>query len=88
MSLAGLITFGVAVVALCAAAFHGWIFRVRRSERLHLWHAIVALGVTGLTGATAFGYGSTTVAEAEHWQRLAFVFSVPVTVGFLQFSWD
>ncbi len=35
------------VIAISAAIFHGWIFLLRRTERIHLWFAIGAAGIAG-----------------------------------------
>ena len=88
MGPAALATLAVSVVALHSGALHGWLFWGHRRERIHLWHALTALSVCGLTLATALLYGAGTVDEAKRWQNAQLLFSAPLLIGFFQFSYD
>ena len=88
MSPVALATLAIAVVTLCSGAFHGWLHWAHRRGRVHLWHALGALAVCGLSVCTAELYDAHTLAEAKRWQNAQILFSVPLLIGFLQFTWE
>jgi signal transduction histidine kinase len=85
MSLAAIVTLALGVVALCAAMLNAWVFRLRRSERRHLWLAVAALGVTLCSIPTAGLYGSRSVDEAMLLRRLLLAGLFVHIVGFVRF---
>jgi signal transduction histidine kinase len=88
MSPYALATLAIAVVALCSAALHGWLYLAHRRERIHLWHALTALSACGLSACAALLYGSETIEEGKRWQGGMMLFSAPLIVGFCQFTWE
>jgi len=88
MSPIALATLAVAVVALHSAALHGWLHLAHRRGTIHLWHALTALAVAGLTACTAMLYGADTLAEAKRWQNAQMLFCSPLIVGFFRFTWE
>ena len=75
-----------AVVAICAAAFHGWIFHLRSRDQEHLWLAVAALGVAAMGLGTAQLYGSIDPVRSEMVQRLMLATAAPIAIGFFRFS--
>lgn len=86
MSPASAIAFSAALVVLYVASFHGWIFWLRREEREHLWLAVTACAIASFGVTAALLYSARTVEEGIYWQRVMFLTSCPLLVGFLRFS--
>ena len=86
MSLASAFAFSAALIVLYVASFHAWIYWQRRQEREHLWLAVTAAGIAGFGVTAALLYSARTVEEGVYWQRVMFLTSCPLLVGFLRFS--
>jgi signal transduction histidine kinase len=80
------LTAVAAGIAIYTALCHGLLFRLRPQEREHLWLAVAAAGVAGVSGAIAMLYGSSDPARSEFWQRVMLACASAVLVGFLRFS--
>ncbi|MBW2314491.1 MAG: hypothetical protein JRH10_09900 [Deltaproteobacteria bacterium] len=88
MSPPALATLGIAVVSFTSGALHGWIHFAHRRGSVHLWHALTAFAVCGLTACTAMLYGAETLEEGKRWQNAQMMFSAPLIVGFFHFTWE
>jgi hypothetical protein len=86
MSLAAAFAFSAALVVLYVASFHAWIYWQRRQEREHLWLAVTASAIAGFGVTAALLYSARSVEEGVYWQRVMFLTSCPLLVGFLRFS--
>jgi len=74
------------MLAVAAAAIHGYTFALRRKEPAHLWLAFSALGIVGIAATTALVYEAASAAEAELWQRCMLAAAAPVLFGFHRFT--
>jgi signal transduction histidine kinase len=74
------------MMALSAAAIHGFTYAVRRKEPAHLWLAVSALGILAIAVSTALMYEVSTAAEGEFWQRVMLGAAAPTLIGFHYFS--
>jgi signal transduction histidine kinase len=83
---AAVLSIGFALLALYVSAFNGWLYVQRRSEPVHFWLAVAALGVAVISSGQAMAYESSTLAEVEFWQRFQFTGSFPLVYGFVRFS--
>jgi signal transduction histidine kinase len=86
MSLASAFALSAALIVLYVACFHAWIFWQRREEREHLWLAVTAAAIAAYGVAAAMLYSAGSMEEGITWQRVMFLTSCPLLVGFLRFS--
>jgi signal transduction histidine kinase len=86
MGLASMLALIFSIVALSAAAFNAWIFRLRRSQTAHLWLAVAAIGIAGMGAATTQLYEATDPGTARMWQQLMLACSAPLIFGFPRFA--
>lgn len=71
-------------VPLYTAILHAWIYAQRRRERVHLWLAVAALGVTGMAAGVAAREVSGSAAEAHRWQEFEMAAGALLLVGFVR----
>jgi signal transduction histidine kinase len=86
MGLASIISLSLALVVAYVAAFHAWIYLLRRQDSENLWFALAATAIAGFGLSVAMLYAAETAAAGCFWQRSMFLCSAPLLVGFLQFS--
>jgi signal transduction histidine kinase len=72
------------VVPLYAALLHAWIYVQRRSETVHLWLSISALGVVGIASGVAARASAATPQAVLHWQQLEMASGAVLLVGFVR----
>jgi signal transduction histidine kinase len=75
-----------ATVALYTALFHGSIFVMRRSDREHLWFAVMALAVAGFALSGPAFYATRTARDGALHQGIQIAFFAGVMVSFVKFS--
>lgn len=71
-------------VPLYTALLHAWIYAQRRRERLHLWLAVAAVGVTGVSIAVAARATATTPGGVVRWQALEMASGAVLLIGFVR----
>lgn len=71
-------------VPLYTALLHAWIYAKRRRERVHLWLAVAAIGVTGIALSVAARSAATSAAEAIRWQTLEMASGSLLLLGFVR----
>lgn len=71
-------------VPLYTALLHAWIYAQRRRDRLHLWLAVAALGVTGIAIAVAVRASGTTPGGVVSWQVLEMASGGVLLIGFVR----
>jgi signal transduction histidine kinase len=75
-----------ALVAVCAAALHGWLFVLRPRDRSNLWLTVTAAGVAGMSVCSARLYLSQDIEESVQLQALAFLTAGPILFGLYRYS--
>ena len=86
MGSASALSLASAIVALCAGAFNGWLFMLRRKEPEHLYLAIAAVGIAGMGGSMALLYQAQDLATAQRWQGAMLVAGGPLIAAFVRFT--
>jgi signal transduction histidine kinase len=86
MSAVAVVTLGLGWIALLAAALNLWLFKLRRSDRGHLWLGVAAIGVALCALPIASIYASESLAEAIAVRRAVLLALIVHVVGFVRFS--
>ena len=71
-------------VPLYTAILHAWIYAQRRRDRVHLWLAVAAIGVTAMAIGVAAREGARTAAQANRWQAIEMAAGALLLVGFVR----